>query len=141
MVPNLWYCIFLYFHGSIFDNWNIVKVDIIQGNIADLIWGRTLKYTAYDMQPNQCSITVIKILRCYKNFTVNGHFWPRWVFQDIGVGFISRFLSMDRVSKHVISACFPFGWLSRGLWRFKFYNSNHDYGLSGINFLRCMKST
>ena len=62
------------FTDPFFDNWNIVKVDIIQGNIADLIWGRTLKYTAYDMQPNQCSITVIKILRCYKNFTVNGHF-------------------------------------------------------------------
>ena len=45
------------FTDPFFDNRNIVKVVIIKGNIADLIRGLTLKYTAYDMQHNQCSIT------------------------------------------------------------------------------------
>ena len=49
------------FTDPFFDNWNIVKVDIIQGNVADLIRGLTLKYTEYNMQHNQCSITYITL--------------------------------------------------------------------------------
>ena len=59
---QIFYVVFRFiFTDPFFDKWNVVKVDIIQGNIADLIRGLMLKYTAYDMLLNQCSITYITL--------------------------------------------------------------------------------
>ena len=83
------------FTDPFFDNRNIVKVVIIQGNIADLIRGLTLKYTAYDMQHNQCSVTYITLhAACIKlsDPSLDVHYANR-VRQK-------KFLSMNKLSEH-----------------------------------------